>query len=229
MENGGRLLVACLLVCPLAARAERVQIGPWPDREWTVSFEQDPGVECTLKPEEVLDRVLGHSIHCTSFDKTIAGHGSGDKRPVWYVNSHGGGNVCPDGRNSGSVAVLDDATGRVLQQEVYPCPEPPKRPEGPPKYTVTFDPGVGCRMTPDDVAEKLRWRVISMRCTTMDKFFKAWGPDGRVDQRVVWFADQGGDEWTIIEDSTGDVAAGGGTTGVRRGLDATPEPAPPKE
>jgi len=186
------------LTFPLAASAERVTIGPWyPDRPWTVQLERDPGVDCTLTPEEVLDRAVGYAIHCTSFDKTFLGHRSGDRRPVWYVNSHGGGTVCPDGRNTGSSILLDDATGRVLDTTVYPCPEPPKRPEGPPTYTVTVDPGVGCRMLPDEVAEKLHWGVTSMRCTTMDKFMEIWGADGRVDQREVWFVDQG-DECDVL-------------------------------
>lgn len=57
---GRSVLVAFLLVFPLAAGAERVQIGPWyPERPWTVWLERDPGVDCTLAPDEVLDRVVG--------------------------------------------------------------------------------------------------------------------------------------------------------------------------
>ena len=113
------------------------------------------------------------------------------------------------------MAVLADATGRLLRQDGYPCPEPPKRPDGPPAYTVTVDPGVGCQMLPDEVAEKLRWSAISMRCTTMDQFMEIRGPDGRLDQRVVWFVDQGAG-WKLIDDSTGQVRGHGGSGGLRR-------------
>jgi len=226
---GRRVLSACLLTFPLAAGAERVTIGPWyPDRPWTVQLERDPGVDCTLTPEEVLDRAVGYSIHCTSLDKTLLGHRSGDRRPVWYVNSHGGGTVCPDGRNTGSSVLLDDATGRVLDTTVYPCAEPPKRPEGPPTYTVTVDPGVGCRMTPDEVAEKFGWQgILSLRCTTSDKLWEMWGPEGR-DQRVVWVVKMD-DRGYVIEDSTGQITAAGGSGPVRRGANPTPEPVAPQE
>jgi len=71
-------------------------------------------------------------------------------------------------------------------------------------------------MLPDEVAEKLHWGVTSMRCTTMDKFMEIWGADGRVDQREVWFVDQG-DEWSLIDDATGMISGHGGSGGgVRR-------------
>jgi len=150
-------------------------------------------VTCTLQPEEVLDRALGYSLECTTFDKTYLGRNSSDGRAVWYIASHAG-ELCWNNTPSGSWIILDDATGRELARGVRPCGERPKRPEGPPTYAVKVDPGVGCRMLPDEVAEKFLWAVVSMRCTTMDKFIEMTGPEG-VDRRVIWFVDRG-DEWS---------------------------------
>jgi hypothetical protein len=215
------LLVFCLLTLPLAASAERVTIGPWQERPWTVSLERDPDVDCTLEPEQVLNRVEGHLIQCTSFDRTPGRHGSGDRRPVWFVHSHGGGS-CPDGRNTGTWTILDDATGREVNRGTYPCGAPPKRPEGPPAYKVTVDPGVGCRMLPDEVAEKFGWwGITSMRCTTADKLWQTWGPEGR-DRSVVWVVERRDGGWSAIDDATGETRAGGGLGAARRGLDTDP-------
>ena len=219
-------LALALAFFSASARAqEQTTIGPWPERPFSVLLKRDPGATCTLRPEEVLDRVMGYALECTPFDKTALGWSSGDRRAVWFIASHAG-DACWNNTPSGSWIILDDATGREMGRGLYPCPERPKRPEGPPTYVVKVDPGVGCRMLPDEVAEKFSWQgIVSMRCTTMNRLVEMSGPEG-LDQRVVWLVDQRG-EWSIIEDASGMVTAYGGSGGARRPVPVPPWPPEP--
>jgi hypothetical protein len=173
-------ILGCLLLVVTLARAD----------EPTYSVERDNNVVCSMQPEQVAANSLTLkvlSMRCTTSDKVPGvGHQEGkEDRVVWFVRVRGHfplrgpvSEPCLEG-----YYVTDDESGATTE---YGCG--PARESNEPAYSVEIDPGATCRMRPEEVATKAEGKkILSMRCTTMEKVVRVTDARGDPDRSAVWY------------------------------------------
>ena len=193
-------LASCALAMAPESRAET--LGPTPERGYTVELRRDPDVQCTLGPEEVLQRVEHvMMMQCTRADRLPSLKAQpDDRRAMWFTA------VSPEGVHGW--VILDDATGKEVARGVYPTPLPPaEEPHvAPPADKIAIDPGARCHMRPEEVAAAAPAGVISsMRCSVLNR-----GRVGSDDTTSVWWVSFG-DQRYVVDDDSGKIVGFSGT------------------